>query len=84
VPDPDHDDVARRRKPGRKPSRIAAWRQDGQIAERRLHLLRLVLLGLSAFGVLLCLLLWSAGHGYLGLRVLAGVVVLATCILLVV
>jgi len=84
VPDPDQDDVARRRKRGGKIARAAAWREDGRAAERRrLLTLRLVLLGLSAGGVLLCLVLWAAGHGTLGLRVLAGVVVLATSILLV-
>jgi hypothetical protein len=83
--DRDQDEAARRRKPGRKPSRIAAWRLDRRAAERRrLHLVRLVLLGLSAGGVLLCIVLWAAGDGALALRVLAGLVVLVTGILLVV
>jgi len=84
VPDRDQDDTARRRKPGGKPSRFAAWRLGGLAAERRrLRLLRLAMLGLSAGGVVFCLLLWAAGHGTLALRVLAGVVVLVTGILLV-
>ncbi len=81
MPDQDQDDAAGRRKHGGRMSRIAAWRLEGRVSERRL---RLVLLALSAGGVLLCLLLWSAGHGILALLLLAGIVVLATGILLAV
>ncbi len=55
MPDQDQDDAAGRRKRGGRMSRIAAWRLEGRVSERRL---RLVLLALSAGGVLLCLLLW--------------------------
>jgi hypothetical protein len=48
------------------------------------HLFHILLIGLSAGGVVLCLMLWGAGHAHLALRVLAGAVVLVTGLLLVV
>jgi hypothetical protein len=44
---------------------------------------RAVLIILSVGGVVVCLYLWVNGHGYLALRVLAGDVILATVLLLV-
>jgi len=93
VPDREQDDRSLERKlPGSKvlsaepitrgrpvDARDHAWR--GPDARARLG--RLILLGVSAGGVLACLALWVAGHGHLGLRVLAGDVVLAGLLLLV-
>ncbi len=51
---------------------------------RRWVLLRLLLLGLSSGGVIAAIILWAHGHGGLGLRVVAGdmLVLLALLLLL--
>lgn len=49
---------------------------------RRLLLIRLLLLGLSSAGVVGAALLWAAGHGGLGLRVIAGDLLMILFVLL--
>ncbi len=59
-------------------------RDTSNAARWRVQFFHVLLLGLSAGGMLICLLLWAMGHATLALRVLAGAVVLVTGLLLVV
>jgi hypothetical protein len=71
---------------------LASWaavrqklRRDGNGATRwRVRIFQMLMVGLSASGVLLCLILLADGHAHLALRVLTGAVVLVTGLLLVV
>jgi hypothetical protein len=90
VPERDHDKLARKRELPQ--ARVRVW---PRIGGRRWvggtvrkgappQIVRAVLIVLSLGGVSVCLWLWSSGHAYLALRVLAGDVILATVLLLVV
>ena len=83
---PDADPPVRFTEPGEEatPSSPNGAAGPGKPGGRmpRAALLRLVLLALSAAGVLAALALWAAGHGTAALRVLAGDVLALVIVLL--
>lgn len=89
MPDRDQDGQTRKPKPPegkpRARARIGArvWERGTGAAGPKPRIMRALLIGLSAGGVAISLSLWAAGHGHLALRVLAGDVILATALLLI-
>ncbi len=89
MPDRKQHERAGKQQPPRSrtrgPARIAGRRWDHDTAGTGAadRIARAALICLTVGGVAICLYLWAAGHGHLALRCLAGDVILATILLLV-
>jgi hypothetical protein len=88
VPDRERDELTRKRKSPQARVRPrtggSRWIGKADGAGKLPEVWRGVLIVLSVGGAICCIWLWCSGHGHLALRVLAGDVILATALLLVV